>query len=315
MITAPAPALAAFAAEVGPTDPVVCVGGRTRWELGGVPSPQGREVRAPAGVVEVSPEEMIVRVRAGTPVTELEAALAEVGQQVALPDAPGSTVGGVLAVGRSGLFQLGLGPVRDAVLEVTWVSAGGEVVRNGGAVVKNVSGFDLCRLLVGSLGTLGLLAEVVLRTRPVPVAGVWLSGPADPSAVLAGLHAPASVLWDGSTTWARVEGLAADVAEQVRRGTVLGLVEVDGPPPLPPHRWSVGRDRLLAEAGAAGPFVALVGVGVVWSAGPGPAPRLTRTAAELAGRVKQRFDPTGRLAPGRDVRAGAVLVDDGELAP
>jgi glycolate oxidase FAD binding subunit len=313
VIAPPAPALRAFADEVGPSDPVVCAGGRTAWAVGGPPDPSAREVRAPSGIVQVLPAEMIVRVRAGTTVAELDDALGEVSQEVALPAEPGATVGGVLAVGRSGLHQLGLGPARDAVLELTWVTAEGDVARNGGPVVKNVSGFDLCRLLVGSLGTLGLVAEVVLRTRPVPDAGAWLSGPTDPAAVLAGLHAPTAVLWDGRSTWVRVEGLAADVAEQQRRGSALGLVEVEGPPQLPAHRWSVGRDVLADRAGDAGPFVALVGVGVVFSQRPGPAPRIGRTAADLGRMVKARFDPTGRLNPGRDVLVGVEVVDDAEV--
>lgn len=308
-------ALEAFAAEVGPADPVSCVGGRTRWVLGGPPDPGARPVRAPVGIVEVLPAEMITRVRAGTPVAELDAALAEVGQEVALEAPPGATVGGTLAVGRGGLDQLGLGPVRDAVLELTWVSADGQLVRNGGPVVKNVSGFDLCRLLVGSLGTLGLLTEAVLRTRPIPAHAVWLSGVVHPGEVQAALHAPTSLLWDGTTTWARVEGSSADVDEQRRRGAVVGLAEVAGPPPLPPHRWSTGRDVVLAEAPAHGAFVAAVGVGVVWSERPGPGPRVARTAADLNRRVKARFDPTGRLNPGRDVLAGARVVDDEELLP
>ena len=177
-------AIAAFAAEVGPTEagPVVAVGGRTQWDVGGPldPAVDARTVRAPAGIVTVEAADMTVRVRAGTTVVELDAALAEVGQAVALPAWPGATVGGVLAVGRSGLRRLGWGAVRDTVLEVRYVSAAGTVVTAGGPTVKNVSGFDLCRLLVGSLGTLGLLAEVVLRTRPLPATERWLAGPADP---------------------------------------------------------------------------------------------------------------------------------------
>jgi NAD dependent epimerase/dehydratase family enzyme len=72
-----------------------------------------------------------------------------------------ATVGGVLAVGESGIRRLRYGPVRDTVLEVRFVNAAGKVVKAGGPVVKNVTGYDLCRLLVGSVGTLGFLAEVV----------------------------------------------------------------------------------------------------------------------------------------------------------
>jgi FAD/FMN-containing dehydrogenase len=315
MTTAPAPALEAFAAEVGPVEPVVCAGGQSQWALGGSPDPAARTVRAPVGVVLVEPGEMIVRVRAGTAVDELQQALAEVGQEVAFPVGPGTTVGGVLAVGRGGLQLLGRGPVRDAVLEITWVSAEGQLVRNGGPVVKNVTGFDLCRLLVGSLGTLGVLAEAVLRTRPLPAAATWLAGPADPVTVQGALHAPTSVLWDGATSWARVEGLVADVAEQIRRGRAVGLDEVDGPPELPPHRWSSSRRTVTGLDSTRGRFVALAGVGVVFSEHPGPPPTVSDGAAELARRIKDRFDPTGRLAPGRDVLAGVHIVTDEELLP
>jgi glycolate oxidase FAD binding subunit len=95
--------LTAFAEEVGAAGSVVAVGGRTQWEVGGSVDPVARQVRAPAGIVSHQPEEMIVRVGAGTPVSELDAAVAERGQAVALPDWPGATVGGVLAVGHSGV--------------------------------------------------------------------------------------------------------------------------------------------------------------------------------------------------------------------
>jgi FAD/FMN-containing dehydrogenase len=295
--------LAAFAAEVGPADagPVVAVGGRTQWDVGGPldPSADGdvREVRAPAGVVAVEAADMTVRVRAGTTVTDLDAALAEVGQTVALPAWPGATVGGVLAVGHSGIRRLGWGPVRDTVLQVRYVSAEGTVVSAGGPTVKNVSGFDLCRLMVGSLGTLGLLAEVVLRTRPLPATERWVAGEADPFALVHQLHRPASVLWDGATTWALLDGHPADVAAQAR---LTGLSEADGPPELPPHRWSLRPSdlRTMPEAGTR--FVAEVGVGVAHCVTPQPAPTVDPAVAALHGRIKSLFDPTGRLAPGRD---------------
>ncbi|HEX9968694.1 MAG TPA: FAD-binding protein, partial [Acidimicrobiales bacterium] len=126
--------LTAFAEEVGTEGAVAPVGGRTQWEVGGLPAPGGREVRAPAGIVAYQPAEMTVRVRAGTTVAELEAALAEHGQFVPLdPARPAeATVGGVLAVGHSGLRRLRWGPIRDTVLEVRYVSAEGRLVKSGG---------------------------------------------------------------------------------------------------------------------------------------------------------------------------------------
>ncbi|HEX5947150.1 MAG TPA: FAD-binding protein [Acidimicrobiales bacterium] len=327
--------IAAFAADVGPTEagPVVAVGGRTQWDVGGPldPAAGARTVRAPAGIVAVEAADMTVRVRAGTTVADLAAALAEVGQAVALPSLPGATVGGVLAVGQSGLRRLGWGAVRDTVLEVRYVSAAGTVVKAGGPTVKNVSGFDLCRLLVGSLGTLGLLAEVVLRTRPLPATERWLAGPADPFALARRLHRPAAVLWDGSTTWVLLDGHPADVDEQAR---LTGLDDTDGPPALPPHRWSLRPTALRSLAGAGAPagdarrlpadggtaaadprlpggaikpgaFVAEVGVGIVHADVPPPTRPLDPAVATLHAAIKRQFDPTGRLAPGRDPRAAA----------
>lgn len=301
--------VAAVAAEVGPVDagPVVAVGGRTQWDAGGPldPGRPVREVHMPAGVVAVEAADMTVRVRAGTMVTELDGALDEVGQTVALPAWPGATVGGVLAVGHSGLRRLGWGPVRDTLLEVRFVAADGTVVKAGGPTVKNVSGFDLCRLLVGSLGTLGLMAEVVLRTRPLPADERWLAGEADPFALVQSLHRPASVLWDGTTTWVLLDGHPADVDAQAR---TTGLDICAGPPDLPPHRWSVrpSQVRDLAGGAAAGRFVAEVGVGVVHAERPAPPRAVDPVVAELNRRVKARFDPTGRLAPGRDPLAGVA---------
>lgn len=286
-----------FAAEVGEEGPVTVVGGRTAWDVGGPVDPAAREVRAPSGVVAFEPADLTVRVGAGTPVAELAAAVAGAGQAVALPDTPGATVGGVLAVGRSGVRRLGWGPVRDALLEARYVSAGGQVVKAGGPTVKNVSGFDLCRLLVGSLGTLGLLGEVVLRTRPLPAAARWLAGPADPFALLAGLHRPSSLLSDGATTWVLLEGDPADVAEQAAACERAGMADASGPPPLPPHRWSLPPGELR---GLTGRFVAEVGVGVVHADRPAPPRALDPVTVDLNRTVRSRFDPAGRLNPGRE---------------
>jgi glycolate oxidase FAD binding subunit len=304
--------LAVFAKEVGGVDdgPVTCVGGRTQWDVGGRVAASVREVQAPAGVVEYEPAEMVVRVGAGTAVAELDAAVAEGGQQVALDPAPGTvaraTVGGVLAVGRSGLRRLRYGPVRDTVLEVRVVLADGTLVKAGGPVVKNVSGYDLGRLLVGSLGTIGFLAEVVLRCAPRPAVAIWLrsSEGADPFAARAALFRPSSILWDGVTTWVLLEGGAADVAAE-RSALGPGWSEVDGPPPLPAGgvRRSVRPSELRTLEGPPGSFVAEVGVGTIHlavsSSSSPPSPHPSTVA--LQRRIKEAFDPTGRMNPGRSV--------------
>jgi glycolate oxidase FAD binding subunit len=295
--------VAAMAEAVGPApdDPVTCVGGRTQWSVGGELVAGTREVRPPTGIVTFEPEEMTVRVRAGTSVIDLDAALAPGGQTVALPAHEGASVGGVLSVGHSGLRRLGWGPIREALLEARFVSADGRVVKAGGPTVKNVSGFDLCRLLVGSLGTLGLLAEVVLRTRPRPEASAWLAGETDPFDLRARLHRPASILWDGTTTWVHLDGRAVDVRAETAVLVGLGFAEVGGPPPLPPHRTSLDPATLrsLGSTSADG-FVAAVGVGTVHWVTPPPRPPVDEAVAVLNRRVKARFDPSGRLSPGRD---------------
>lgn len=291
-------ALAEFADEVGADGPVVPVGGRTQWSVGGVPDADAREVRAPAGIVAHEPAEMIVRVRAGTTVADLDAALAEHGQMVPLdPRQPDrATVGGVLAVGHSGIRRLRYGPIRDTVLEVRYVSAEGRLVKGGGPVVKNVSGFDLPRLFVGSLGTLGVVAEVVLRAQPRPATTRWLRADADPFETRRRLFRPSSLLWDGTTTWVWLEGHPADVdAEATRLGKEWQ--DVAGPPPLP----GAGRMSLLpAERPQVdGAFVAEIGVGTVHTASAVPAAAADPAVVALNEAVKRQFDPTGRLNPGR----------------
>lgn len=284
--------LGEFAAEVGTDGPVTIAGLSTR---GGAVA-DVRCVHAPRGIELVQPDEMVVRCGAGTPVAELAAALAVHGQRVALPD--GGTVGGALAVGRSSIRRLGEGPVRDVLLQAWFVSAAGRVVMAGGPTVKNVSGFDLCRLLVGSQGTLGFLGDVLLRTRPIPPCERWFRSDGDPFELLVQLYRPQSVLWDGTTAWVLLTGHPSDVDDEARR---LALVPAEGPPLLPTGgRWSMPPAALASLRGS-GRFVAELGVGVVHHELPAPAPRLDPAVVRLTAEVRRRFDPGGRLNPGVEV--------------
>lgn len=286
-------AIAGFAAEVGTHGPVTIAGHSTRG--GGIDGV--RRVRAPAGIGEIRPDEMTVVCGAGTPVDELAAALAEVGQRVALP--PGGTVGGALARGHSRIDRLGRGPIRDALLQARFVAADGELVTAGGPTVKNVSGFDLCRLLVGSHGTLGFIAEVTLRTWPLPLASRWVRSDADPWELLAVIGRPVALLWDGTTAWALLEGHPADIDATIAR---LALVETDGQPSLPTGgRWSLPPTELRALGDRPGAFVAEIGVGIVHHSDPAPLRPIDPAVRQLCGRIKHNFDPTARLNPGLDV--------------
>ncbi|MEZ5408927.1 MAG: FAD-binding protein [Acidimicrobiales bacterium] len=304
------PVLAAFAAEVGAEGAVAVAGGRTRWDRGGPLTPGTRELRAPHGIVAYTPAEMTVVVRAGTTVAELHQELGAHGQRTALPER-GGTVGGAVAVGENHRDKRARGTVAVSVLQVRYVSAEGRLITGGGPTVKNVTGFDVPRLLTGSLGTLGLLCELILRTNPIPARSQWLAADgADPFAVDAALLRPSAILWDGTRTWVHLEGHGPDVAADTATLGGLGpFAEVEGPPELPAHRWSVepGRLRNLGRAGApadglpVAPFVASVGVGTIWAGEAQPAARPAAAIAAISRQLKDNFDPTGRLNPGRRV--------------
>ena len=299
-------AIATFAAEVGSAGPIRMLGGDTHELVGGPADGEARVLCAPSGIVEHQPADMTVRVRAGTTLETLQGELALSGQRVVLDGGPGATVGGVLAVGRSGVRRRGDGHVRDAVLGAQIIDHTGAIVTIGGGTVKNVAGYDLCRLMVGALGTLGCLAEVILRCLPIAARSVWVSGRVAPAAAQV-LHRPTSVLWDGAATWALVEGAEEAVADELRRAAAVGLGGVvSGPPALPPHRWSSRPGRVAATAAdIAGPFVAEIGVGVIHAWRPSPTSELDPMIVALHQRIRDQFDPARRFNPGRDPLAAA----------
>src|SRR5712691_11511066 len=131
-----------------------------------------------SGVTLYEPEELVLSAKAGTPLAEIEALVAAKGQQLAfepmdyepiLGGAAGrGTIGGALAANLSGPRRIKVGTVRDHFLGLTAVSGRGETFKSGGRVVKNVTGYDLCKLLAGSWGTLGIMTDVTLKVLPQP---------------------------------------------------------------------------------------------------------------------------------------------------
>jgi glycolate oxidase FAD binding subunit len=152
-------------------------GGGTKDFLGEQLDGEVLDTRGLAGIVNYEPSELVVTVRAGTPLAELEAALAARGQCLPFEPphfAPGATVGGMVATGLSGPARASVGSVRDYVLGVQVVNGRGEPLVFGGQVMKNVAGYDVSRLMAGAFGTLGLLTEVSLKVLPVAPAEATL---------------------------------------------------------------------------------------------------------------------------------------------
>ena len=299
------PILAAFAQEVGDSDPVAIAGNRTRWDLGGPLDEGTRLLEPPSGIVEYTPEEMIVTVRAGTTVAELHEMLATRNQWTALPER-GGTVGGAIAVGQNDYRRPARGDLRSSVLQVRYISAEGKMVTGGGPTVKNVSGFDLPRLLTGSLGTLGCIAEVIMRTNPIPASRRWYrSSDVDPFAVRSNLLAPGPILWDGETTTVMLFGREVAVKADRDRLSALGsFAECDDPGAPTGERWSLSpADLASLSTFETGSFVAEIGVGTMHADKPQPRTPLSPGLRLVHERMKTEFDPTGRLNPGRVVGA------------
>lgn len=146
------------------------------------------ETTALVGVVDHVPADLTVTVAAGTRLAEVQRALGERGQFLPLdpPHGDAATVGGILAAASDGFGRLRYGGVRDLVIGTATALADGTLARSGGRVVKNVAGYDLNKLLIGSLGTLGVVVEVTLRVLPLPEARALVAARcATPAAALA----------------------------------------------------------------------------------------------------------------------------------
>jgi glycolate oxidase FAD binding subunit len=155
----------------------ICGGGTKRF-YGEATAGSEFDVTGITGISSYEPTELVVTARAGTRLTDLEEALKVCGQ--CLPFEPprfgaGGTVGGMVASGLSGPARASVGSVRDHVLGITLLNGRGEILTFGGQVTKNVAGYDVSRLLVGSLGVLGVICEVSLKVLPISVSSETLS--------------------------------------------------------------------------------------------------------------------------------------------
>jgi glycolate oxidase FAD binding subunit len=227
----------------------LCIRGGGSKDFYGEP-PQGEllDTRVLEGISSYEPTELVVTTRCGTSLTELEALLATQGQ--CLPFEPphfgdadlsprqrGATVGGMVAAGLSGPSRAAVGSVRDHVLGATMLNGKGEVLSFGGQVMKNVAGYDVSRLLAGSMGTLGLILEVSLKVMPIAPATVTLRMEMDQASALAKLNEwggqplplNASAWWAGNLIVRLRGALAAVQAARVQLGGDLVEPEFAGP--------------------------------------------------------------------------------------
>jgi len=238
--------------------PLCIRGGGSKDFYGGPLRGETLSVSAYRGIVDYEPTELVITARAGTPLAEIEAALRERGQMLAfepphfdqtpsplaplpragegnvVPASPGTrmaTLGGCVAAGLSGPRRPYAGAVRDCVLGVRMLDGNGNDLRFGGQVMKNVAGFDVSRLMTGSLGTLGVILEVSLKVLPLPVAETTLRFEKTSAEAIASINEWAgqplpvsATAWYGGDLRVRLSGANAAVEAAVKK---LGGERID----------------------------------------------------------------------------------------
>ena len=273
---------------------VLIRGGATKLDWAGRVEPPELVLQTTglSGVLTHNPADLTASVRAGTTLAQLQQELAGARQWLALDpatEAVGATVGGLLAAGDSGPSRLRYGGLRDLVIGVTLVLADGTVARAGGHVIKNVAGYDLSKLVYGSLGSLAVVAEVVLRLHPRLAASVTVAGPATATqagaaglALMAGPLEPTAVEWTGEPgsigqLLVRTDGTADFVATASQR--VVELLDTLGVV-VDPLSVEAARQSWSEHAAAVrgGPEETLLRL----SARPGDVTRLLERAHRLA---------------------------------
>jgi glycolate oxidase FAD binding subunit len=292
--------------------------------LAGARQPVGEiDLRALDRLIEHTPEDMTATVQAGLTLAALQKQLAAGGQWLPL-DPPGArelTIARLLAFNASGPRRFGFGTARDYVIGLKVVLADGRIIQSGGKVVKNVAGYDLAKLFIGSRGSLGVIVEASFKLRPCPGREAFVRCRCDSAdwagerlgAVLDSELAPVVVDLHnlGSPNflpWCMVIGFAGDAEEvewQLAKARELGFADAcsldydeqfhDAPGAGEPRKVSVLPSKLIETARQLrGPFVARAGNGILYHRDNMEAPKI-QPPLELTRRLKQSFDPKNIL--------------------
>ena len=246
---------AAIAAAAHANEPLAIAGNGTKLGmLRPVQAARSLSTRNLTGITLYSPNELVISARAGTPLAEIEATLAEHGQHIIAepPDLAAiygahaqQTLGGVIATNLSGPRRIAWGAMRDHVLGIRAVTGHGEAIHSGGRVLKNVTGLDLCKLLAGSHGTLGVITEVTLKVLPAPEASgtivlPGLDAAAGVAALSAALGSPFGV---SAAAWLPREA-AARIPALAGTGGSVALARIEDFAPSVTYRAARLRDDL-----------------------------------------------------------------------
>ena len=201
--------------------PLAIHGGNTKAFYGGAIAGDPLDVRPYAGIIEYEPKELVLTVRAGTTLAEIETAMDNASQMLPFEPphyADGSTIGGTVATGLSGPRRPYTGAVRDFVLGARIIDGKGDDLRFGGRVIKNVAGYDVSRLMSGAMGTLGVLLDLSFKVLPKPVQDITLRYEFDEATAIrqfnewAGKPLPISATsWHEGVAMLRLSGAGAGV--------------------------------------------------------------------------------------------------------
>ena len=305
---------------------VQVLGGGTHSGYGNPPSPDiVLSMDRLADVEAWESEDLTLVAGAGAGAEDIESLLAGKNQTAVLPEMPGrATIGGIIASGRSALRRLRLYGMRERILETTVVTGDGRIVRGGGRVVKNVTGYDVPRLQMGAFGSLGVIVSACLKLWPTPHAGATI--PIDDLGEADAIARPLAVLEDGDGIRVYEWGTEEKVEAMRARLGGGGTDTLDWPAdPTGPFRWSLRvPPAMTSEAVESLPegwsYLAVHGVGDIRAASERSdgAADLRAWAEQQGGslvvvdqpQAEERFDPWGKPPPALDIQRGLIAQFD-----